>query len=279
MWASLDSHTSLEGFTGGRSIDISLSSLSLGKKTDLLVFTSRLKFPFPQTFMRNMPAGHRQWDLFPTTWPFLVSFPSCLKPSIHCGCKTVMHFSVAENKRTSMSAHLTWKPLMILSLGRVAVAKWLFCVRLSHLPILINPQDCLFAVSVTCWYRENSQLMVDPKKISSPIHSHEILFQDTSMLCKNAIPKQFSPVLSLKNVLSLKQDKNIHRGRFTGGPVDTVGLQYSRSNYSFKFRCHYSSTSFPNISRGCHNLMSWTDGKLSAEKHACLCHAVIFNVA
>lgn len=27
----------------------------------LLVF--RLKFPFPQIFMWNMPAGHRQWDL------------------------------------------------------------------------------------------------------------------------------------------------------------------------------------------------------------------------
>lgn len=40
-------HTALVGVAGARNIDISLSSLSLGKKTDLLVFHNQAQIPFP----------------------------------------------------------------------------------------------------------------------------------------------------------------------------------------------------------------------------------------
>lgn len=38
------------------------------------------------------------------------------------------------------------------------------CVTVTSIHINKSTGLCLFAVIVTCWYRENSQLMVDPKK-------------------------------------------------------------------------------------------------------------------
>lgn len=188
-------------------------------------FHKQAQIPFPSNIYEEYASRPQATGPFPTAWPFLVSFPSCIKP-IHCGCKTVMHFSVAENKRTSMSAHLTWKPLMILSLGRVAVAKWLFCVRLSHLPILINPQDCLFAVTVTCWYRERTaNWWWIQKKISFPSIPMRFFFKIPACSAKMPFLSNSVQCWVLKMLLSLKQDKNIHRGRFTGAPVHTVGLQ------------------------------------------------------
>ena len=67
------------------------------------------------------------------------------------------------------------------------------CVTVTSIHINKSTGLCLLAVSVTCWYRENSQLMVGPKKKKKifffSIHSHEILFKDTSLHCKNANPE------------------------------------------------------------------------------------------
>ena len=83
-------------------------------------------------------------ETFSIPCPFLSSLKTYSRAGL-LWMQSWTHFlSSVENRMSFMSAHLTWKALMILFPRRVAVAKWLLCVWLSHLSILINPQDCVF---------------------------------------------------------------------------------------------------------------------------------------
>lgn len=163
-------------------------------------FHTQAQIPFPQTYMKNMPAGHKRRDLS-TRWPFLPSFPPCIKVGPrYCGCKTVTHFYAVENKMTFMRTHLTWKALMISSLGMVAVAKWLFYVWLSHLSLLTDPKDCVFLLCNLLVQRGRPMEGGSKKNLFFlSIYSHEILYSRYKSALQNANSKQLIPVWVLNS--------------------------------------------------------------------------------
>lgn len=151
MWTSVDFHTALVGLAGGRCVDISPSSLSLSKKTDLLVFTTRLTFPFTQTFMRNMPAGHRQWDLF-HSMALLTLFSNlhCSLSALAAQLKCIFFCSWKwddSNESTLDMKGSNDPPSQEGSSGQMIT----LCLTVTSIHINKSTGLCLFAVSVTCW--------------------------------------------------------------------------------------------------------------------------------
>lgn len=160
-------------------------------------------------------------------------------------------------------------------LSRVSSSGQMIVLCVTVIYICTNKSTGMsFAFSITCQYREISQLMMGPKISSShSIPMRFFFFLHTSQHCINANPKQFNQVLSLTILCFPYSGIKISQlGGFTVTTVFFCGSTVDLRNHSYQLSSQHFHD--PKRSLGCHKQMSWTDDKTDKWE---ACPAVLFS--